>query len=177
MQWRYAGHVPEVAADAFVAPSASLIGQVQLGTGASVWYGCVLRGDVGRIQIGARSNIQDGTIIHVSGGSLGPGAFDTVIGDDVTIGHRALLHGCRIAARSLIGMGAILLDGVEVESMALVAAGSVVPPGMRVPAGMLVMGAPARVRRPISEQERQTILDSAPYYVELAGRHRDLVQV
>ena len=174
MQWTYAGHTPQVASAAFVAPSASLIGRVELGAGASVWYGCVLRGDVGRIQVGARSNIQDGTIVHVSGGSLGFGAFDTLIGDDVTVGHQAILHGCQVASCALIGMGATLLDGVVVESWALVAAGSVVPPGMRVPAGMLVMGTPARVRRPISEAERTTIRKSAPHYVELAARHREL---
>ena len=171
MMLTYAEHTPELGADVFVAENATVLGQVCLGDAASVWYGCVLRGDVGRIRVGARSNIQGGSVIHVSGGALGQ-EFDTEIGADVTVGHRALLHGCRIADHVLIGMGATVMDGAEVGAFAFVAAGAVVPPGMQVPPGSLVMGAPARVKRPVRDAERATILGSAPHYVALAARHR-----
>jgi carbonic anhydrase/acetyltransferase-like protein (isoleucine patch superfamily) len=121
---------PVIAADAFVAPNAAIIGDVEIGAGSSIWYGCVLRGDVAPIRVGARVNIQDGTIVHVSSVSGG-----TVIGDDVSIGHLALIHACTLESGSFVGMGAIVMDGAVVESGGFVAAGSLLTPGKRVLAG------------------------------------------
>jgi carbonic anhydrase/acetyltransferase-like protein (isoleucine patch superfamily) len=126
-----------------------------------------VRGDVHSIRIGARSNIQDLTVIHVSGGS-----HPTVIGEDVTVGHRVVLHGCTVHDRSLIGIGSIVLDGAEIGPEAMVGAGALVPPGMRVPPRTLVLGTPARVARPLRDDEVAGLLESARHYVEYAGRYR-----
>lgn len=163
----FEGVAPELSAEAFVAETATVIGKVRLGEQANVWYGCVLRGDVGSITVGARTNVQDLTVIHVTGGK-----FDTTIGDDVTIGHRAILHGCEVHDRVLIGMGAIVLDGAIIESDCLIGAGAVVTPGTRIPAGSMALGSPARVVRPLKEEERAFLLKSAGGYVELAAKHR-----
>jgi carbonic anhydrase/acetyltransferase-like protein (isoleucine patch superfamily) len=165
----FEGELPELGPGAFVAPTATVLGKVALGPAASVWYGCVLRGDVGRIRVGARSNIQDLTVVHVTGGKL-----DTAIGSDVTVGHRVILHGCTVGDRVLVGMGAILLDGVEIGDDCIVGAGALVTPGTKVPTGSLVLGAPAKVARPLEEAERRGLVEQAARYVELAGRHRAL---
>ena len=161
------GHEPVVGKDVFVAQNATVVGQVTLGEQASIWYGTVVRGDVGTIKVGARSNVQDNSVIHITGGF-----FDTAIGDDVTIGHRAIIHGCTIENNVLIGMGAIIMDGAHIEERVLVGAGALVPPGMRVPSGHLVVGSPAKVVRPLKEKELQLIEYSASHYVEVAGVHR-----
>jgi carbonic anhydrase/acetyltransferase-like protein (isoleucine patch superfamily) len=157
---------PRVAEAGFVAETAVVIGEVGLGRDASVWFGCVVRGDVHRIVIGAESNLQDLTVVHVTGGQ-----HPTMIGDRVTVGHRAILHGCTVADRCLVGMGAIILDGATVGTGAIVAAGAVVPPGANIPPGMLAMGAPARVVRPVTPEEQASIDQSAAIYVELAHRY------
>lgn len=158
--------VPELGEGAFVAENATVIGNVKLGAHASVWYGCVVRGDVGSISIGARTNVQDLSVIHVTGGQ-----HDTRIGDDVTIGHRVILHGCTVQDRVLIGMGAIVLDGAVIESDCLIGAGAVVTPGTVIPSGSMALGSPARVVRPLKQSEREFLLKSAAGYVELSGRH------
>jgi carbonic anhydrase/acetyltransferase-like protein (isoleucine patch superfamily) len=163
----YGGKTPRVDESAFVADGATIVGDVELGPGASVWYGCVVRGDVHSIRIGARSNIQDLTVIHVTGGT-----HPTVIGEDVTVGHRVVLHGCTVHDRSLVGIGSIVLDGAEIGPEAMVGAGAVVPPGMRVPPRTLVLGTPARVARPLRDDEVAHLRESASHYVEYAGRHR-----
>jgi carbonic anhydrase/acetyltransferase-like protein (isoleucine patch superfamily) len=163
----FEGHAPELGPGAFVAEGASVLGQVTLGADASVWYGSVLRGDVGTIVIGPRSNIQDLSVVHVT-----TGAHDAFIGADVTVGHRVIVHGCRVGDRVLVGMGAILLDGVEVGDDCFIAAGALLTPGTKVPPGSMVMGAPGKVVRPLRDQERQLIAISATHYVELADRHR-----
>ncbi len=157
---------PRLRDGAWVAPSADVIGDVEMGEGANVWYGCVLRGDVMPIRIGERTNIQDLTVIHVTSGE-----HATTVGDDVTVGHRAILHGCTVEDHCLIGMGAILLDGVHVEPYCLIGAGAVVTPGKRIPEGSLVLGSPGRVVRQLTEEERAAIDESALHYVELAARH------
>lgn len=162
----FEGKFPTVADGVFVAPGASVIGEVELGIDSSVWYNAVIRGDVCPISIGARTNIQDLSVIHVTSGT-----HPTTIGDDVTVGHGATIHGCEIEDRCLIGMGAIILDGAVVESESLVAAGSLIPPGMRIPSGSLVMGSPAKIKRELTDEERASIEASAYHYVELAGRH------
>ncbi|MBI3179060.1 MAG: gamma carbonic anhydrase family protein [Deltaproteobacteria bacterium] len=162
----FEGHKPQLGRHVFVAPGATVIGQVTLGDEASVWYGAVLRGDVGKITIGARTNLQDLTVVHVS-----DGVADTTVGDDVTVGHRVILHGCTVAHHVLVGMGAVLMDHVMVEPYCLIAAGALLSPGTRVPEGSLVVGVPGKVVRPLKQEERDRIEASAAHYVALAQRH------
>ena len=153
----------------FVAPTAVVVGDVVLGEDTSVWYGCVIRGDVGPIRVGARTNLQDGCILHVTRGRR-----PLVVGNDVTAGHRAVLHGATIGDRCLIGMGAIVLDDAEIGEESLIAAGSVVLEGTRVPPRSFVAGVPASVRGPIPDPIRATLLTSAANYVALAREHAPL---
>ena len=152
--------MPSIDPTAFVDESAQLIGDVVVGAESSVWMHVVARGDVNAIHIGARSNVQDGTVVHVMHGT-----HPVRIGDDVTIGHGAVVHGCTIEDRVLVGMGAILLNGVVVGSDSIVAAGSLVPEGTVIPARSLVMGHPAKVRRQITDEEAAEILEYAANYV------------
>jgi carbonic anhydrase/acetyltransferase-like protein (isoleucine patch superfamily) len=158
--------VPRLGADVFLAETCAVIGDVELGDGASVWYGTVLRGDVNPIRIGARTSIQDNTVIHVTAGYLG-----TTIGADVTVGHGAILHACVVEDECLIGMGAIILDGARIGRGSLVGAGALVTPGTDIPPGSLVLGSPARVKRATNEAEREQIRFGAAHYVELGRRY------
>lgn len=158
---------PRIAESCFVAPTAAVIGDVEIGEGSSVWFGAVVRGDVFHIRIGARTNIQDNSVIHVT-----TGRHPTLIGNDVTVGHRVLLHGCTVEDGALIGMGAIVMDRAVVGRGTLVAAGTLVTEGVVLPPGMLVLGAPARVKRPLSDEEKKHLSESASGYVELAARYR-----
>lgn len=164
----YRGRHPVYAKSVFLAPTATLLGNVTIGPDSSIWYGSVLRGDVMPIKIGARSNIQDLTVAHGTSGK-----YAVTVGDEVTVGHRAILHGCNIGNLCLIGMGAVILDGVNVGEGAIVAAGAVVPPGMEVPPGKLVAGVPAKIIRDVTPEERQGITDSAKRYIELALSYGD----
>lgn len=155
----------ETAESAFTADSAVIVGSVSLGKDSSVWYGAVVRGDLKEIRIGARSNIQDGAILHVTG-QLG-----VVIDDDVTVGHGAILHGCVVEKECLVGMGAIVLDGARIGEGSVVGAGSLVPEGRIVPPGSLLMGIPAKVIRKVTEEERDRIRKLAASYVDLARTH------
>lgn len=163
----YRGVHPTIQPCAFVAPGAVIVGDVEIGEDASVWYQCVVRGDVNRIRIGARTNLQDGTIVHVT-----TAKWPTIIGEDVTVGHRAVLHGCQIGAGALIGIGATVLDGAVIGAGAQVAAGALVSPRTEVPPGTLVMGVPARVKRALSDDEIADLRRQAHHYVELAREHR-----
>jgi carbonic anhydrase/acetyltransferase-like protein (isoleucine patch superfamily) len=163
----FRGHVPVVAADVFVAPGVILLGDVAIGPGSSIWYGCVLRGDINAIRIGARSNLQDGTVVHVSGEEGG----STEIGDDVTVGHMALLHACTLEDGSFVGMKACVMDGAVVETGAVVAAGAVVTPDRRIPAGELWAGCPARLLRPLSNAERADFAATAARYAAIAREY------
>jgi gamma-carbonic anhydrase len=156
----FRGQWPQLDASAFVDQSAQVVGDVVIGPESSVWMNCVVRGDVHHIRIGARSNIQDGTVVHVMRGT-----HPTRIGDQVTIGHGALIHGCTIEDRVLIGMGAIVLNGAVVGSDSIVAAGTLVTEGMVVPARSLVMGSPGKVRRALTDEEVASILDYSLRYV------------
>ncbi len=149
----------------FIAPGAIVTGDVELGDDVSIWYNAVVRGDVHTIRIGARSNLQDGVIVHVERGQ-----WPTVIGDGVSIGHGAILHGCTIGNECLIGIGAIVLNGAEIGEGSIVAAGAVVREGMHVPAGSLVAGVPAEVKRPITDDERARIRSTAAHYLEYKSR-------
>ena len=151
---------PTVDPSAFVDASAQVIGDVQIGPESSVWMNVVIRGDVHFIRIGARTNIQDLTLVHVMRHS-----HPTLIGDDVTVGHSAVVHGCTIEDRCLIGMGAILLNGCRIGTGSIVAAGALVPEGMIVPPGSMVMGVPGTVRRPLTPEEDASIAQYADNYV------------
>lgn len=151
---------------AFIAPTADLMGDVDLAEDSSVWYQAVLRGDIGPIRIGARSNIQDLTMVHVDEG------IPCIVGADVTVGHRCVLHGCTIEDECLIGMGSVLLNSVRVGSGSIIGAGSVVTEGRDIPPGSLVMGVPAKVVRPVDKDLRARIRLSADHYVGLARLHR-----
>jgi gamma-carbonic anhydrase len=156
----FRGRLPIVDPAAYVDPSAQVIGDVEIGAESSVWMNAVIRGDVNFIRIGRRSNVQDGTIVHVMHDT-----HPTIVGDDVTVGHGAIVHGCTIGDRVLVGMGATLLNGARVESDAIVAAGSLVPEGAVIPSRSLAMGRPAKVKRTLSDAEVASILDYAGNYV------------
>ena len=169
----YRNVMPTLGQRVYVDPMATVVGDVVLGDDASLWPGVVVRGDVNHIRIGARSNIQDGTVIHVShdGPHAKLGGFATVIGEDVTIGHKAIIHACRIADACLIGMGAILLDGVVVEQHGFVGAGALVPPGKVVGRGEMWLGNPARKARMLGDAEIGALLYSAQHYVRLKDEY------
>jgi carbonic anhydrase/acetyltransferase-like protein (isoleucine patch superfamily) len=161
----YGDRRPDIDPAAWLAPGCTVIGSVRLGPDASVWYGCVLRGDTESITVGAGSNIQDATVVHADPG------FPTTVGAGVSVGHRAVLHGCTVSDDVLIGMGAVVLNGARIGSGSLVAAGAVVLQGTVIPPGSLVAGVPAKVRRALSEEERADILRNAAGYVTRARTH------
>ncbi len=163
----FQGVFPKIASSAFIADTARVIGDVEIGEAASIWYGSVLRGDVGAIRIGARSNIQDLSMLHMS-----LGISNTVVGEDVTVGHGVIIHGAVIGNGALIGMGSILLDNCEIGEESLIGAGTVVTAGTRVPARSLVLGQPGKVVRSLrgSEAEQGRLL--AARYIEVAKAHR-----
>lgn len=156
----YRGVLPRIHPTAFIDDSAQVIGDVEIGEESSVWMSVVIRGDVHRIRVGRRSNIQDGTVVHVMSRT-----HQTTIGDNVTVGHAALLHGCTIEDRCLIGMGAILLNGAHVGNDSIVAAGTLVVEEMQVPPRSLVMGSPGKVKRALTDAEVESIQDYADRYV------------
>ncbi|MFG3100656.1 gamma carbonic anhydrase family protein [Streptomyces sp. NPDC048182] len=161
------GKDPKVDPGAFVAPTSSVIGDVTLGAGASVWYGAVLRGDCEGISVGADSNVQDNCTLHSDP------SFPVSVGERVSIGHNAVVHGATVEDDCLIGMGATVLNGAVIGAGSLVAAQALVPQGMRVPPGSLVAGVPAKVKRELSEEERQGITLNGTMYVQLAAAHRE----
>jgi carbonic anhydrase/acetyltransferase-like protein (isoleucine patch superfamily) len=166
------GVFPRIAPDAFVAETAVVIGDVEIGAGASIWYGCVLRGDSNSIRIGARTNIQDGTIVHVNHERESAVGTKATIGADVTVGHMALLHACTLEDGSFVGMKACVMDGAVVEGGAMLAAGALLTPGKRVKRGELWAGSPARLMRPLSDKEVAYLAYSAHHYAELAQTYR-----
>ncbi|CAE5957966.1 unnamed protein product [Arabidopsis arenosa] len=162
---------PVVDKEAFLAPSASVIGDVQIGRGSSIWYGCVLRGDVNTVSVGSGTNIQDNSLVHVAKSNLSGKVHPTIIGDNVTIGHSAVLHGCTVEDETFIGMGATLLDGVVVEKHGMVAAGALVRQNTRIPSGEVWGGNPARFLRKLTDEEIAFISQSATNYSNLAQAH------
>jgi gamma-carbonic anhydrase len=162
----HAGVSPKVHPSAFVADGVHLIGNVEIDRDASIWFNSVLRGDINSIYIGERSNIQDGSIFHVTE------ELSVHVGNDVTVGHGAVVHGCRVEDGSLIGMGAVILDRARIGKQALVAAGAVVREGFVVPDGMLVGGVPAKILRALTDEEKRALLESAAHYVKYAGNFR-----
>lgn len=168
----FQGVLPQLGERVYVDESAQLIGDVVLGDDASVWPLAVIRGDVNRIRIGARSNVQDNSCLHVThDGPYSPGGADLQIGDDVTIGHGVILHACRIGHRCLIGMGSIVMDRVTVEDDVLIAAGSVVSPGKTLKSGWLYRGSPAQPARELTAAEIQSLKYSAEHYVRVKNKY------
>lgn len=169
----YLSKLPELGQRVYVDPAATVIGDVVLGDDVSIWPGTVVRGDVNFIRIGARTNIQDGTVVHVShdGPHAKLGGFATVIGEDVTIGHKAIVHACRIEDAALIGMGAIVLDGAVVKKHGFVGAGALIAPGKVVGEGEMWLGNPGRFARRLSEAEIEALYYSAQHYVRMKDRY------
>ncbi len=168
----YKGITPSLAAGVYIDPHACVIGNVTLGCDVGIWPMVVIRGDVNRIVIGARSNIQDGAVLHVSRKSVAnPDGYPLLIGDEVTIGHKAMLHGCKIGDRVLVGMGAIILDGATIDSDVMIGAGSLVSPGKHLEQGYLYIGNPARKARPLRTEELAFLSQSADNYVHLKNEY------
>ncbi|CAK0777019.1 Protein YrdA [Azospirillaceae bacterium] len=163
----YKNILPTIDTTAFIAPTAVVIGDAVVGPDTGLWFGVVVRGDVNEIRIGARVNIQDGSVIHVTSGGCG-----TYIGDDVTVGHMAVLHACTLETGSFVGMKACVMDGAVVESQAMVAAGALVTPNKRIKSGQLWAGSPARHIRDLTPEEIAFFPKSAKHYVELARQYR-----
>jgi len=155
----YKDKTPRIHPSAFVEESAYVIGDVEIGEGSGIWFGCVLRGDVHYIKIGRMTNIQDLSVLHVT-----KSRHSLEIGDEVTVGHRAILHGCRVSSRCMIGMGAIILDGAEIGEFSIIGAGSVVTEKTVIPGGSLALGIPARVIRTLNNEEKERIIESAKSY-------------
>ncbi len=164
----YRQHTPTLGQRVWVDPAATVIGDVSIGDDSSVWPGAVVRGDMHRIRIGARTSIQDGSVLHIThAGPFNPEGFPLTIGDDVTVGHQACLHGCTIGNRVLVGIGATVLDGAVVEDEVVIGAGTLVPPGKRLESGYLYLGSPCKQARPLKNSEREFFLYSANNYVKL----------
>jgi len=161
----FSGRTPKIHPKAFVHDSAEVIGKVSLGEDASVFPGCVLRGDIDEIKVGARSNIQDLTVIHTRNGK------PTIIGRGVTVGHRAVLHGCRLGDQVLVGMGAIIMEAT-VGARTLIGAGALIPAGAKIPSGVLVLGSPGKVVRKLRPEELRMLGESERMYVALSRRHK-----
>ena len=167
--------VPKIAGDVFIAANATVIGDVEIGALSGIWFGCVVRGDGNSIRIGERTNIQDGTVIHVNAerdGGRGAVGWRTTIGSDITVGHMALLHACTLEDGAFVGMKACVMDGCVVEGQGMVAAGALLTPGKRVRKGELWAGSPARLMRQMSAAEFEYLTYSARHYVELAAAYR-----
>jgi carbonic anhydrase/acetyltransferase-like protein (isoleucine patch superfamily) len=168
----YQGIHPELGERVFVDASAVVIGDVRLGDDSSVWPLVTIRGDMHRIRIGARTSVQDGSVLHIThAGPFNPDGYPLEIGDDVTIGHKALLHGCSVGSRVLIGMGSIVMDGAVIEDDVVLGAGSLVPPGKRLESGFLYVGSPVKQARPLTEKEKAFFTYSAANYVKLKDLH------
>lgn len=162
----YQGKQPQYDSSVFIAESADIIGDVKLGKNANIWYNVVIRGDENSITIGENTNIQDGSVVHIEYNC------ETIVGNNVTVGHKSLIHGCKIGDNTLIGMGSIVLGGAEIGEYTLLGAGSLVPPGKKIPSGVLAMGSPAKVIRDLTEDEKKNLIQSALKYVETANNHR-----
>lgn len=162
----FGGKSPVLGKGVYLAPTSTIIGRVTMGEDSSLWFGSILRGDVGSIRVGKRTNIQDLTMVHVTGGQ-----FDTEIGDEVTIGHRCVVHGCRIEDGCLLGIGCIILDGAMVGEGSVIGAGAVVTPGTKIPPRSMVLGIPAKVRRPLEGEELKMGVEGAEHYAALARQY------
>lgn len=169
----YQGEEPKIHEDAYIDQAATVIGKVRIGAKSSLWPMSVARGDVNTIEIGRRTNIQDGSVLHVThDGPYSEGGFPLAVGDDVTVGHNVTLHACTVESGCLIGMGSILMDGAVIKSGAIVAAGALVPPGKILEGGYLWIGSPVKRARSLTTEEHESIMYSAEHYTRLAEMHR-----
>ncbi len=176
--------MPKIHPTAFIAPGAVIIGDVEIGPESSIWFSCVLRGDVNFIRIGARTNIQDGTVVHVASGQqpasgkskIPLNGYPTIIGDDVTVGHMALLHACTLENKAFVGMQSGVMDGCKIESHAMIAAGALLTPGKTIPKGQLWAGTPAKYLRDLSQDDLAQFDLRAGQYAELGREYREKVQ-
>ncbi len=167
------GKAPRIHDSAFIAPGTRIIGDVRIGPEASIWYNCVLRADVSRIVIGARSNVQDGSVIHCDGPMPGhPDGFPTIIGEDVLIGHMAMVHGCVLNDRAFVGLGAIVMDGCVIDCDAMLGAGALLPEGKQIAKGELWVGRPAKKVRDLSDEAKAAMRLGARHYVENGKAHK-----
>jgi len=171
----FEGKTPRIHDSAFIAPGAVIVGDVEIGPQASIWYNCVLRADINFIRIGARTNVQDGSVIHVET-DYGDGGHPTVIGEDVLIGHMAIVHGCTLLDRAFVGMGAIVMDGCVIEGDAMLAAGAMLTPGKRLPARQLWSGRPAKFMRELSDTAVAEMQRGVTGYVHEARLHREALK-
>jgi len=171
----FEGKTPKIHDSAFIAPGAVIVGDVEIGPQASIWYNCVLRADINFIRIGARTNVQDGSVIHVET-DYGDGGHPTVIGEDVLIGHMAIVHGCTLLDRAFVGMGAIVMDGCVIEGDAMLAAGAMLTPGKRLPARQLWSGRPAKFMRELSDTAVAEMQRGVTGYVHEARLHREALK-
>ncbi|WEW99359.1 gamma carbonic anhydrase family protein [Pseudomonas nitroreducens] len=168
----YQGKTPSLGERVFVDASAVVIGDVEIGADSSVWPLVVIRGDMHRIRIGARTSVQDGSVLHIThAGPFNPDGFPLTISDEVTIGHKVLLHGCTIGSRILVGMGSIVMDGAVIEDEVILGAGSLVPPGKVLESGFLYVGSPVKKARPLTDKERAFFSYTAGNYVKLKDQH------
>jgi carbonic anhydrase/acetyltransferase-like protein (isoleucine patch superfamily) len=176
MNLAFGGEAPDIDPSAFIASGVKLIGNVKVGEDASIWYNCVIRADVNLVRIGARTNIQDGTVVHCDSAYGDHPGYATLIGDDVLVGHMAMLHGCVLHDRAFVGLGAIVMDGCEIESHGMLAAGALLTPGKVIRQRQLWAGRPAKYVRDISDAELEGQALGIVGYVELARRHRQALQ-
>lgn len=172
---KYAEFCPEIPGSCFIAKSTEIIGDIKLGENVNIWYGTIIRADINRIEIGDNTNIQDGSVVHVDLPNEKPDSGAVIIGKNVTVGHKALLHACRIGDNCLIGMGAIVLSGAEIGDNCIVAAGAVIKENEKIPSGSLVAGLPAKVKGSVTPEWQEKILLSAQRYVKLGQRHKETV--
>ncbi|GGJ93372.1 gamma carbonic anhydrase family protein [Pseudomonas matsuisoli] len=165
-------HAPRLGPRAFVDSTAVVIGDVEVGEDSSIWPLTVVRGDMHKVRIGARTSIQDGSVLHIThAGPFNPDGFPLTIGDEVTVGHKVMLHGCTIGNRILVGMGSIIMDGAVVEDEVIIGAGALVPPGKVLESGFLYVGSPVKQARPLTDKERSFFSYTAGNYVKLKDRH------
>lgn len=167
----YRGKSPVIAEDAFVAPNTSLIGDVHIGSQASVWFGTTLRGDVQPIRIGARTSIQDNTMVHATDGWV-----PTIVGEDCVVGHGVILHGCTIGNRVLVGMGAIVMDGAVIGDDVIIGAGALVTTKTQIPSGSMVLGSPAKVKRELTDAQKAGILEGSAHYQRKTAEYREIIR-
>lgn len=172
---RLHGQTPRIHDSAFIAPGCRIIGDVEIGEDVSIWYNCVLRGDVNAIRIGARSNVQDGTVIHCDSDKGGMKGWPTIIEEDSLIGHMAMLHGCTVKAKSLVGLGSIVMDGCVIESQAMLAAGAMLTPGKTIESGQMWGGRPAKFMRELDESWSAMNQLAVGHYVENGRHHKAAV--
>lgn len=172
----FGGKTPKIHPSAFIAPGCSIIGDVEIGPDASIWYNCVIRADCNYIRIGARTNIQDGTVVHCDGDRDGTGGFPTIIGDDVLIGHMVMLHGCILKDRAFVGLGSIVMDGCVIEGDAMLAAGAMLTPGKIIPHRQLWSGRPAKYMRDLDDNAVTGMRQGVDYYVHNAKAHMGAVK-